>query len=532
MSRNSKKERKGFRIQWKIFFSLFFVAMTILVTLWSCQVLFINSFYQSVKTSELKEATDDIVRNLENKNYDDIFDRIIMQKDINIRIINTSDFESVYSGGDGFNSATHDISFFEVLRLYNLAKNNGGEISQYYTYDKAKERLIKGEQPPPEADFSHMAGAEENADKNRNGDRNQIGVQFFTGRRPAQGIFFKNARYVDDFLYAKLIEIENGHEFMIITDIQVTPLDSTVKILKSQLITTSVIAFILTLILSYVIARYISKPIEQLNASAKMLAKGKFDTEFSAKGYREIEQLSDTLNHTANELGKVEVFRRELLANVSHDLRTPLTMIEGYAEVMRDIPGENTPENVQVIIDEANRLTDFVNNILDLSKLQSGIQSLNTETLNLTSLLSDICIRYVNLTKQDGYKIHFDAIDDVNIICDENKLTQAFYNLLDNAINHTGDDKTVTVRQTVTENKVKVEVCDTGKGIPEEELQYIWDRYYRAESSHKRALVGSGIGLSIVKSIFELHDAKYGVESMVGKGSIFWVEFTTVSIDE
>ena len=515
---------------------MFFVAMTILITLWGCQVLFINAFYQSVKTEELKEAADEVVRNIEEEDSAEIFDRIIMQNDINVRIINTSDFENVYSGGDGFISATHDIGYYELMRLYDLALENGGEISQYYTYDKEKERQIfhdkrhEGGQYGHRTDenYSDIAGAEENADDNNNGDRLRIGVEFYTGRPPNAMIFFRNNRYVDDFLYARIVKLNNGTELMIISDVQVTPLDSTIAILKSQLIVTTVIALVLSLLLSYSVARYIAKPIENLNASAKKLARGEFDTEFSGKGYREIEQLSDTLNYTARELDKVDKFRRELLANVSHDLRTPLTMIEGYAEVMRDIPGENTPENVQVIIDETNRLTEFVNNILDLSKLQSGIQSLTLEKTNLTALLSDISIRYVNLTKSDGYNIELSAGDDIYIECDENKLSQALNNLMDNAVNHTGDDKKVAVRQVVEENTVRIEISDTGKGIPTEELPYIWDRYYRAEASHKRSVVGSGIGLSIVKSIFELHNVSYGVESTVGKGSTFWVEFNII----
>lgn len=508
---------------------MFFVAMTILVTLWGCQVLFINAFYQSVKTDELKAATDEVVRNLEKEDSSEIFDRIIMQNDINVRIINTADFENVYSGGDGFISATHDIGYFELLKLYDLAVENGGEVSRYYTYDKEKDShnpINKHEiEPEHSSEFTGKLGAEENVDDNGGIGRKQIGVQFFTGKHHAPMMFFNNNRYVDDFLYIRIVTLADGTELMIVSDVQVTPIDSTVNMLKSQLLFTTVIALVLSLLLSYFVARYIAKPIENLNASAKKLARGDFDTEFSGKGYREIEQLSDTLNYTAKELSRVDSFRRELLANVSHDLRTPLTMIEGYAEVMRDIPGENTPENVQVIIDEANRLTAFVNNILDLSKLQSGIEQLKTERINLTDMLSDICGRYVGLMKPEGYSIGFEASDEVYIECDENKLSQALYNLLDNAVNHTGDDKSVVLRQVVEDGKVRIEVSDTGKGISAEEIPYIWDRYYRAEASHKRAVVGSGIGLSIVKSIFEQHGVKYGVESSDGEGSTFWVQF-------
>ena len=531
-----KKNEKngGMHIRWKLFISFFFVSMMILLILWSCQVLFISSFYQYVKTGELKNATNEVIANLDSDDSEAIFNRIILQGDINVRIINTSDFQNVYSGGDGVTSATHDIGDFEVLRLYDLAKANGGEVSQYYTYDRENEDFLRDIHVTfhkSESVNSTQSGenssekTDGNTDTDTGATRKEIGVQFFTGR-PG---FFRNERYVDDFLYAKLATLDDGTELMVISDVQVTPLDSTISILKGQLEVTSVLALIFSLIVSFIISRNISRPIVKLNDAALELARGKFDTEFSGKGYREIEELSDTLNYTARELGKANEFQRELLANVSHDLRTPLTMIGGYAEVMRDIPGENTPENVQVIIDETKRLTAFVNNILDLSKLQSGFETLKSDAVCITDMLESIRTRYFNLTKNDGYTVEIQADDDAYVRCDEAKISQAFYNLMDNAVNHTGEDKTVVIRQIVTDKKVRIEISDSGEGIAPEELPYIWDRYYRAKkTAHKRAVVGSGIGLSIVKSIFELHKLLYGVESEIGKGTTFWVEFDRV----
>ena len=527
--------KRGMHIRWKIFFSFFFVSMLILLVLWSCQVLFISSFYQYVKTSELKSATDEVIANLDSDDSEAIFERIILQGDINVRIVNTSNLKSIYSGGDGRISATHDIGDFEVLRLYDLAKANGGEVSQYYTYDRENEDFLQG----IHVTFRHTADSESkqngNSSEDTNGNtdtetgatRKEIGVQFFSGR-PG---FFRNDRYVDDFLYAKLATLDDGTELMVISDVQVTPLDSTIAILKGQLEVTSVLALAISLIVSFVISRNISRPIVKLNDAALELARGKFDTEFSGKGYREIEELSDTLNYTAKELGKASAFQHELLANVSHDLRTPLTMIGGYAEVMRDIPDENTPENVQVIIDETKRLTAFVNSILDLTKLHSGFETLKCDTVCLTEMLESIRTRYFKLTKNDGYTVEIQADDDAYVVCDEAKISQAFYNLMDNAVNHTGADKTVVIRQILTDKKVRIEIADSGEGIAPEELPHIWDRYYRAkQTAHKRAVVGSGIGLSIVKSVFELHKLLYGVESEVGKGTTFWVEFDRVKV--
>jgi signal transduction histidine kinase len=280
-----------------------------------------------------------------------------------------------------------------------------------------------------------------------------------------------------------------------------------------------------SMLLALLIARRIAKPIVSVSESAKTLAAGRYDVLFDARGYREIRELSDTLNVAAKELSAVDGLRRELVSNISHDLRTPLTLIAGYAEAMRDLPGENTPENAQIIVDEAKRLNRLVGDVLDLSKLQSGGQKLKLSRYNLTESLREIALRLAELTKAGGYTILFEADADAHVIADESHISQAVYNLLTNAVSFTGEDKTVTLRQITEPGVVTVEVADTGKGVAPEELAHIWERYYRSEKKHRRAEIGSGIGLSIVKSIMELHGGVYGVKSEPGKGSgsVFWI---------
>lgn len=260
----------------------------------------------------------------------------------------------------------------------------------------------------------------------------------------------------------------------------------------------------------------------RINDTAKEMAKGKFDVVFDEKDYKEIAELSTTLTQTAKELDKNENLRRELIANVSHDLRTPLTMIIAYAEVMRDLPGENTPENVQVVIDESKRLTNLVNDMLDISKLQAGVMEKNATEYNLTESIHAVLERYNKLKEQDGYVIDFEYQEEVFVEADEFKIFQVIYNLVNNAINYTGADKTVRVIQKVSDGKVRIEVSDSGEGIAKDALPYVWDRYYKVDKTHKRSVMGTGLGLSIVKNILELHQAEYGVESEVGEGSTFW----------
>lgn len=276
--------------------------------------------------------------------------------------------------------------------------------------------------------------------------------------------------------------------------------------------------------IAFLLSRKISGSIIKVNLSARELAKGNYSVEFSGKDYREIAELSETLNFAASELEKTEGFRKELLANVSHDLRTPLTMIIAYAEGMRDLPGENTPENLQVIIDESRRLTNLVNDMLDISKLQAGVLEKEISVYNLTESIESVLERYNKLKEQEGYSIEFQYEQEVWVEADEFKIFQVIYNLINNAINYTGADKQVLVRQRIKDDIVRIEVTDTGAGIAKEALPYVWERYYKVDKTHKRAVMGTGLGLSIVKNILILHEAAYGVESEQGKGSTFWFE--------
>ncbi len=275
------------------------------------------------------------------------------------------------------------------------------------------------------------------------------------------------------------------------------------------------------------ISRVICVPLEKMSRSAKKLAKGDYNAEFVGGGYREAEELGEALSYAAEELAKTDRLQKELVANISHDLRTPLTMIKGYSEVMRDIPGENNPENVQLIIDETERLTELVNDMLDLSKIRAGTRKPVLETFDLTETVRSVLSRYEKLTERDNYQITFTAEENVMVTADRTMILQVVYNLINNALNYTGEDKRVSIDQSVWDNRVRISVIDTGSGIAKEDIPYIWDRYYKVDKVHRSAVIGTGIGLSIVKEILESHGAAYGVESRIGEGSNFWFELET-----
>jgi signal transduction histidine kinase len=466
------------RIRTKIFIVLLIFCSVLIALLWLFQVVFLDKIYTSVKTGEVKAAMNTLEANLNSDDLPDIAAEIFQNRGINVEIVSENG-ETIYSSGQN-DFLPPPESAKEISRLYFMTVGSGGE------YFERPFKETNG--PPPDA-----------------------GPQSLGRQSRLQALY-----------HCKLIYRPSGSVFIILTAV-ISPVNATVGTLRIELYFVTGFMILFSLLLALLIARYVAKPIVSINESAKTLAAGRYNAVFDAKGYHEIQELSDTLNIAAKELSAVDGLRKELIANVSHDLRTPLTLIAGYAEAMRDLPGENTPENAQIIVDETNRLNKLVGDMLDLSKLQSGAPKIRPESYNLTKSLRETALRLAEFTKTNGYKIVFEADGDVYVVADESKISQAIYNLLTNAINFTGEDKTVTLRQIAGPGFVTVEVIDTGKGISEEEMPYIWDRYYRTGKKHRRALVGTGIGLSIVKSIMELHGGAYGVRSEPEGGSVFWI---------
>ncbi|MCR5111707.1 MAG: HAMP domain-containing histidine kinase [Ruminococcus sp.] len=308
------------------------------------------------------------------------------------------------------------------------------------------------------------------------------------------------------------------------------PVGSTVDIIKQQLMLITIFLIIAAFFISMYLSAHLSAPIDRITKSAEQLAKGNFDTKFDGRGYLEAKKLADTLTYAEKELSRVDTMQRDLIANVSHDLRTPLTMLKAYAEMIRDLSGDNPVkrnEHLEIIINETDRLALLVNDILDLSKLESGKQKLEPSEFGIRSKLSEIIDRFAGISEKKGYSIEFTPDEERTVRCDVVKIEQVIYNLINNAVNYTGDDKKVFVRQINRPDGILIEIEDTGQGIEEDKIKLIFDKYYRSEN-HKREVVGTGLGLSIVKAVLKLHDYDYGVRSTLGKGSTFWFKISDV----
>lgn len=482
--RGNEKGKRHFgdrvSIRWKLLGYLLFFLVFILLVVWFFQIYMLNSFYEGTKYREMKRVSAEISDNLGKAGLAELVYRSAQDSTTRIVVYRMNGgVANVVASSDNFgeDNVFHPASD-AVVKLYENAVEKGG---QYFT----------------ELTFGGLEA--------KRTDRRSDGTITAC---------------------VTVTEAGDGDVYLILIGSSLAPFSATVQTLKYQFFWIAVILLVAAILLAILLSKKISGPLVRMSGAAQKLAKGDYHADFSGKGgYLETNELAETLNYAADELSKNDALQKELIANISHDLRTPLTMIEGYGEVMRDIPGENTPENVQVIIDETQRLSQLVNDLLDLSKLRAGTKKMEPVRVNLTELVRTTLVRYEKLTEHNGYRIEFHADGEAEILADRTMILQVVYNLINNAINYTGEDKRVTVTQTVKDGRVRIGVADTGEGIDKDQLPLIWDRYYKVDKVHRRAMIGTGLGLSIVKGILEMHGASYGVESTKGKGSLFWFEF-------
>ncbi|MBQ9784676.1 MAG: HAMP domain-containing histidine kinase [Clostridia bacterium] len=495
-----KSRASGASIRWKLACYLaVFIAIVLIVT-WFFQVYLLDAFYEHIKEKELTESGETMALTLHKETLSEeeikfLAGRNAIDYNMSVVLCRIEEGEPVtLANVDATGRRGGLLSDDMLMDLCKMAHDNGGSYcGRFYGATEIEDSPM----PWP------FESEEESARK--------------------------NARLT----YVSLVSnAETGEYYLIVLNASLQPLASTVEILKTQFVWIAAILLLFAGVMVFLLYRHISAPLVSMNEEAKKLAEGKYDVTFPEKGYQETRELAKTLNYAADELSRVDRLQKELIANISHDLRTPLTMIKGYSEIMRDLPGENTPENMQVVIDETTRLSELVNDLLDISGIQSGSRKCEMTAFDLTAALEEIMHRYDTFVRHKGYKITVACTEHAWICADRRMILQVLYNLINNAINYTGEDLTVTITQAVSDGRVRISVSDTGEGIEPEQMPLIWDRYYKVDKVHKRAMIGTGLGLSIVKEILSLHDAAYGVDSTVGVGSTFWFELATVDPDD
>ncbi len=332
----------------------------------------------------------------------------------------------------------------------------------------------------------------------------------------------------DSVAYAQAVAVGQREAYLYVSA-SVEPILGLESGLRWLSLITALAAVVLSFAASGFVAPLITKPITEVTERAKELARGNYDLHFKKDYYcAELRELSEALEYARSEISKADTMQKELIANVSHDFKTPLTMIKAYASMIREISGDDKKKrdaNAQVIIDECDRLTLLVGDLLDLSRLRAGMSKEERTVFNLSEEVYRVAGRFDYLRETEAYRIEARVEDDLYTCGSRDRIEQVMYNLIGNAVNYTGADKLVRVKLYRKGNAARFEVIDSGKGIPPDEIATIWDRYYRSQKTHKRPVSGTGLGLSIVKNILQQHECPFGVISEVGKGSCFWAEF-------
>ena len=498
----SKKEKKRRRIgiRGKLIVSFVSVAILMLIITWVFQIGLLNRFYEKIKLDELDFVESSLVDAIPSDDLDGTAAMLGGEYGVCIRIFEASGSslsDEIVSVEADPACLLHYMPLGKLSQYYQTAIENGGRWERKFEMEREGAPNKSSPDAPPEK--PKPSAPDGFKDKGR--DR----ISTLT-------------------LSVRVAQSQKGDTYVIFLNSKFTPMTSTVDTLGAQFWWIAAAGIVFAVLFALIVSKSISSPIVKMNAAAKKLAAGNYEPDFAEEGHKETRELARTLNFAAEEISKADVQRRELIANVSHDLRTPLTMITGYAEMMRDIPGENTPENLQTIIDEANHLSALVNDMLDLSRIDTEGKAPQKQRFSITETIKRVLGRYSALIAHEGYRIVFEPNGEAFVFADEIMTVQVLYNLINNAVNYTGEDKTVVIRQQITAQKVKISISDSGEGISPEHIPYIWDRYYKLDKVHRRAAVGSGLGLSIVKSALSRHGAAFGVESKLGAGSTFWFE--------
>ena len=444
---------------------LFVVAVLGFVYLF--QTSFLDSFYIRNKINTLQSVTDEVSQYVGLQGMNNVLDQVGMSNEVCVRVVSNNDTYN-YEG---------------ACSLRNIDRMTINMIASE-TIEAGNEKLFD--------DFNYQ--------------------------RP----FASNPEKI--YIYTRMMEI-NNELVMIMTSTSITPLNATISTLKSQYVIIALTVIGMSILLALLISRFILKPIKQINDESFNLSKGTYDGTHIKTSSEEFDQLNNTLMNANEDILKADKAKKELLGNVSHDLRTPLTMIVGYGEMIRDLPDENNEENINIIIDEAKRLSTLVDDLIDISKFEDSGIDLDLKEISLKDLLVSVYHQYEKYCKAQNIDFKLENQDDAMIVIDEKRIRQVLYNFINNALNYNNSDKQIII---LGEEKIdggyRIYVYDNGIGIKQEDVDNIWDRYYKVDKQHKRHHIGSGIGLSLSKEILEAHNLNYGVESKYQEYSKFYFD--------
>lgn len=457
----------------------FLFSVCILFVMWLFQILFARTYHNNIRLNNVEDICDAMV--------------ITLQEDDSFKLKNVAK-------ANGFNMYVFNSTYYQCLQGYdsNGQEDRKVEVLGWLTPDSRLDVKKLKEL------FALLEDTEE-----------QKYCRMMNGFLGTEG---------ECIVYLRPYKQFAGHELILFVYVPMYSMNSIMSTLSAQLLVVTLSAAVLSVMVGGMLSWQLSKPIEKMSQYAKILATGTYTIRFEGNGFTEIDDLSESLNYATRALANAETVRKDIMANVSHDLRTPLTLIKSYAEMVRDLSGDDKAKrekHLNTIIKEAERLTDMVNDILKLSKSEKTGQ-LKMEEYDLSQQVNDI-VDMMIVGDEKGFVVEREIVSDVKIYADKQRMSQVIINFLSNAFKYSGDSRVIRVTLKVYGGRARFDVYDNGIGIAEEELPYVWDRYTKASLKHK---VGdsNGIGLSIAKSILVQHRAKYGVNSTLNKGSDFYFE--------
>ncbi len=326
--------------------------------------------------------------------------------------------------------------------------------------------------------------------------------------------------YDTQYVYGQYLQDDT----VLFVGVTLDPVGAAARIIRVQLLIVTGLSLALAVLLAFLIARRFAKPISFLSGQAARLGDDDYHSGSRDGFCAETDRLGEILDRTDQKLREAKSYQRDLLANISHDLRTPLTMIRGYAESIRDFGDEEgqRTEDADIIIQESDRLSALVNEILEYSELQANGSEMETETVNMSELVTKVIAQFEPLFRANGGTVRKEIAPELTVKGNASRLQRAVYNLLDNAIRHTKGSEGIRVALCKKDDCVRFEVSDHGGGIPAEQLPHIWEKYYTYRQRGRQGV--SGLGLAIVRQIAALHGGRCGVDTEEGVGSTFWME--------
>lgn len=478
-------------IRSKLWLSIFSLVVLILMLIWLFQVIFLNYFYISERTEVLKEEGIKIAELISN---------------------NIAEHSSMSVNSNSYISEdlTEEIvSFTNSLHGTVIIFNTEGDLINFNNEPKSKEKGLNKKKTYQYGLTVRIKNDPEVMDK-----------------IAEQDIFvIKNKKYERRFVLVG-VPIYKGSEFLgtVLLETPLAPIHETISILKKQLTVISLVSLGVGTILALLLSRQFTKPIVKITEAAQRIAKGDFNWRVQVNSNDEIGTLAEIINDLPVKLQNLENFRRDFIANTSHELKTPISLIQAYAELIRDIEGEDKEvrdENLQIIIEEAARLNHVVEEILYLSQIESGNSKLNLTNFSLWEILNRVIEKVNFFANKKNIRILLNVDEDTTVCADEEKMQQVFLNLLNNAINYSHENTEITINMY---KDLRLEIIDQGEGIPEEDLPYIWDRFYKVDKSRKRNNNSTGLGMAIVKNILEAHGFQYGITSKLKEGTLVWIK--------